>query len=399
MQAIILAGGLGTRLRSVVPDLPKPLAPIGDRPFLYFVINHIKKYGVQDIIISTGYRSKDIMDVCKDGSEFGVKIEYANEDLPLGTGGAIRHALPYVKDEIVLVLNGDTFFDIDIRTLERYHRKWNSRVTIALKYPSTRNRYGLVQIDQKYQVTAFRERQGPEEIEGYINGGIYLINRDMIKDIPQGNCSLEKDLLPNWVGEGIIYGLPFGGRFIDIGIPEDYWIASEQLPKWVNQAKSRALFLDRDGVINEDFGYVWRKEDVVLIPRILELIRRANHLGWKVVVVTNQAGVARGYYREEDVQALHRWMHRELMRSGVHVDAYYYCPHHPEGTVKEYQTCCLCRKPFPGMILRASEELNICLQRSRMIGDKKTDLIHIPYLKSNILSMRCKDVSLFETNI
>jgi D,D-heptose 1,7-bisphosphate phosphatase len=384
MQALILAGGLGTRLRSVIWDRPKVLAPIGGKNFLWYLIQHLKKNGIVDIILAVGYLAEKIEEVLGDGSGLGLRIQYAREVEPLGTGGAIRNALPLITDEDILVLNGDTFFDIQYKTLRQWHRVWNAGVTIALKSLMSDTRYGIIRLAEDYRIRGYQEKQSFGDQSTYISGGVYQIQRELIASIPV-HCSLEYDLLPSWVQQGIVHGIPFGGKFIDIGVPEDYYRACAMLETWSEAVKHRALFLDRDGVIHEDLGHLYRSEDIRFIGSTLRLIQKANASGRKVIVVTNQAGVAKGYYQEKDVQRLHRWIARELRQQGVVIDAFFYCPHHPEGIIEEYRQVCNCRKPLPGLILRAADEWDICLEQSVMIGDQETDRIRLPYLKAIIL--------------
>ena len=386
MQAVVLAGGRGARLSEAVPDRPKSLAPIGDRPFLLYLLEHLKSYGVDEAILAVGYRAEQIEEAFGDGSGLGISLRYARETSPLGTGGALRNALPLIRDDDLLVVNGDTFFDLNYGTLKKFHRAWGAWATVALKYRPAVSRYGLTELGPDYRVAAFREKPG-DDGGGYVNGGVYLLRRQMLETFPEGYRSLEREILPQWVRRGTVFGLPFGGKFIDIGVPEDYRLACDKLPGWVESPKYRGLFLDRDGVIIEDSGYVYRKEDVRFNERVVRVIRSANRLGWKVIVVTNQAGVARGLYSEDDVRRLHQWLGEALKKKDAHIEAFYYCPHHPEGTVNGYRKACLCRKPSPGMVLTAADEIGIELEKSRMIGDKGTDLIRLPYLKSRILQL------------
>lgn len=426
MQALILAGGLGTRLREVVGDRPKVLAPVGGRPFLVYLLDQLRRYGIIDIILSVGYQAERVMEVVGDGSGLGVQVRYAREESLLGTGGALRNALSLMEGDDILVLNGDSYFDLNFDLLTQYHRLWDAGVTIALKYRSEMSRYGMVELASSqaltlisrsrealtpdpspkgrgeqsvdvrskkfYRVAGFREKPEAVMVDGYINGGAYLIRRERIAGIPEGISSLEKEILSGWVDRGDVYGLPWGGRFIDIGVPEDYRRACAELEGWVKKPKVGALFLDRDGVINEDLGYVWRKEEVRLICRTIEMIRQANLDGVKAIVLTNQAGVARGYYSEEDVRALHEWLGEELAKRDARVDGWIYCPHHPEGTVAEYRRSCLCRKPLPGMVLQAAEAWGIAVERSRMVGDKESDRIRLPYLESEISSSSSRSI-------
>ncbi|HEX2953595.1 MAG TPA: HAD-IIIA family hydrolase [Bacillota bacterium] len=398
MQALILAGGMGTRLRSILPDLPKPLAPIGTKPFLLYILEQLKKYGIKEVIISVCYKADRIREVIGDGADIGLHVQYAIEEKPLGTGGALWNALPLFQEDSILVINGDTYFDINYQILKKYHGLWKAELTLALKYRENISRYGIVCLSRPsphaednnhspewgglYRVTLFHERPQADEVFGYINGGVYLINKDVVECLPRAPLSAERDIIPNLITHGVVYGLPMGGRFIDIGIPEDYRFAGENMQVWVRNTKYISLFLDRDGVINEDIGYLCRSKDVRFIPLTIEKIRLANRLGWKVCVVSNQAGVARGYYQEEDIRLLHQWMSETLEKLDAHIDRFYYCPHHSQGSIAAYKKSCLCRKPEPGLFLKAAEELDLILEKSVMVGDQPTDLIRLPYLTS-----------------
>ncbi len=214
MQAIVLAGGLGTRLRSVVQDLPKPMAPINGKPFLAFALEYLKKQGITEIILSVSYKYELIQEYFKD--EFhGMKIYYNIEKELLGTGGAIKDALKFVKNE-VYVVNGDTFFDIDLKKLVLN----GSKICIALKQMQNFDRYGTVNVDEQGIVTSFEEKVFKKQ--GLINGGIYLLKKDIFNEFSlEKKFSFEEFLQENYKLLKIQTQI-FDDYFIDIGIPEDY---------------------------------------------------------------------------------------------------------------------------------------------------------------------------------
>ncbi|EAL1943063.1 D-glycero-D-manno-heptose 1-phosphate guanosyltransferase [Campylobacter coli] len=214
MQAIVLAGGLGTRLRSVVQNLPKPMAPINGKPFLAFILEYLKKQGITEIILSVSYKYELIQEYCKD--EFhGMKIHYNIEKELLGTGGAIKDALKLVKNE-VYVVNGDTFFDIDLKKLVLN----GSKICIALKQMQNFDRYGTVNVDEQGIVTSFEEKVFKKQ--GLINGGIYLLKKDIFDNFDlEKKFSFEKFLQENFELLKIQTQI-FNDYFIDIGVPQDY---------------------------------------------------------------------------------------------------------------------------------------------------------------------------------
>lgn len=221
-EAIILAGGFGTRLQAVVNDVPKPMAPINRIPFLNYVFDYLKFYKIQHVVLSTGYLSEKIVEFYKD--EFkGIKISYAKEETPLGTGGGIRNAMTKCKTDDVLVLNGDSFFDVDIKVHYRNHIFKQADCTLALRKVNNAARYGTIQLGRLNRITAFKEKDN-KEIEGLINGGVYILNRAIYlnKTETDSAFSIEKDFYEKKIKELNIFGFEYNGYFIDIGIPEDY---------------------------------------------------------------------------------------------------------------------------------------------------------------------------------
>lgn len=227
MKAIILAGGKGTRLQSVVSELPKPMAMVGGKPFLEILLKQLQKNSIRDVILSVGYKRDVIIDFF--GTEYeGVNIEYCIETVPLGTGGAVKKAIEESCEERYFVINGDTFFDIDFDLLKETHEKRRDDITIATKRMYNSDRYGSVEVDSRGRIHSFKEKCFYEE--SVINAGIYIVNRDVIvKDSQGGSFSLEKDVFEKRVQEIKIGSCLFEDYFIDIGVPEDYYKAQEEL--------------------------------------------------------------------------------------------------------------------------------------------------------------------------
>lgn len=361
-QAVILAGGRGTRLGNLTQTTPKPAISVGGVPFLHHLIWNLARHGVRDIILSTGYLHDRLREVLGDEA-FGAHLSYVREDVPLGTGGGLRNCLDAL-DERFLVLNGDSIFDINYLdlTLEQ------TRAALALRRVPDTARYGRVD-HTAGRVTAFREKG--KAGAGAINGGIYFLTREVVASLPEGASSLEQDLFPVLAEHGELACREYSGFFIDIGVPEDLARAQTAIPAW---RRKPALFLDRDGVLNVNHGYVHKPVDLTWCPGAREAVKAANDAGWLVVVITNQAGIGRGYYDEATFTAFMSYMQAELARTGAHLDAVYHCPHHPEGGKGEYLRHCDCRKPEPGMLLKAACDWDIPMERSVLVGDSPSDL-------------------------
>jgi len=233
VEAIILAGGLGTRLRKMVPDVPKSMALINGKPFLEYQLNYLKNAGIDKIVLSIGYKGAIIQNYFKDSFN-GMEIRYAVEKKPLGTGGGVKNALKSVNSDDVLVLNGDTMFNIDLSKVFVFQQHTKPDLIIALRYVTNVNRYGSVEIDDDLRIIDFIEKNSREGF-GYINGGIYLINRKFFASLHLPDVfSLEKDCFEKVFLTHDLYGFPCEGYFLDIGIPEDYQKAQDEFKRFEN---------------------------------------------------------------------------------------------------------------------------------------------------------------------
>lgn len=212
---------MGTRLRSVLSDKPKPLAPIGDISFLELLVLQLRSQGLRHLVMCTGFQASQIQQECGDGSKWNVAIEYSEEAHPLGTAGAIKFAEKFLSEAPEFaVMNGDSFLELDLRKLIRFHREHGGWASIAASKVTDAARYGTLRLDENNRVVRFSEKRGVPE-PGIINGGVYIFNRDVLQHIPDGPSSLEKDVLPELLSHGV-FALEQSGMFIDIGTPEDY---------------------------------------------------------------------------------------------------------------------------------------------------------------------------------
>lgn len=362
-EAIILAGGFGTRLAHIVSDVPKPMAPVCGRPFLRFILDDLQKKGIERVVLAVGYKQDVIRDYF--GASYrGMEILYSAENEPLLTGGAIKQAMGLCREEQVLVVNGDTYFDVELPTLERAAKDHPGSIVLAAKRMYDFDRYGTLRLSGD-RVTEFCEKAPCRD--GLINGGVYVLPAEIFNEIGLSKFSFETQVLEPLAQTGRVFAVENSGYFIDIGVPEDYAAAQETLKDLARPNK--AAFFDRDGTINVDVHYLHRPEDLRFIDGMPQFIKKWNDWGYKVIVVTNQAGIARGYYTEEDMRALHRYMNERLAEYGAHIDAFYFCPHHPDFTGP-----CHCRKPEPGMIEAAIREFDLDPAQCILFGDQPWDV-------------------------
>nr|WP_272904254.1 HAD-IIIA family hydrolase [Xanthobacter agilis] len=369
-QCVILLGGLGTRLGALTADTPKPLLPVGDIPFVEVLIAEARRRGFTRFLLLAGHRAEvvaDYIDRTDVRGRFDARVEICVEPTPLGTGGALVNALPRLE-ETFLLLNGDTWFDFNWLDLAAQTLAHDSDVGMSLRLVEKPDRYETIVLEGA-RIAAFRPR-GAGLDTALINGGVYVMRRRAIETLACPS-SVESDLLPRLVAEGKATGIAYPGFFIDIGIPETYADAQVSVPA---RRRRPAVFLDRDGVLNVDTGYPHRPEDITWVPGAKAAVKRFNDIGFYTFVVTNQAGVARGYYAEADIAALHAWMGEELRAVGASIDDWRYCPFHPEGSVARYTGAHPWRKPAPGMLLDLLAHWPVDVKESLLIGDKASDL-------------------------
>lgn len=386
MVTVIMAGGKGTRISSLVSDIPKPMIKINDKPVLEYEIECLRRQGFKDIIITVSHLGQIIMDYFGDGSKFGVRIEYYFEKEPLGNAGALFR----IKDklsEVFLLLNADAIFDVDFNRMIKYHREKDALVTLFTHPNSHPYDSGLIITDKDDRVIKWltKEDERPKWYKNRVNAGIHVINRKVLDvNIDTPKIDLDRQILKPLSGSGkmVVYDSPEYVK--DMGTPERYFKVVEDFKNGIVESrnlskKQKAIFLDRDGTLNKYVGFLTDIDELQLIDGVTEAIKKINDSQYLAIVITNQPVVARGEVSFDELDEIHNKLETLLGKDGAYLDAIYYCPHHPhsgyEGEVKELKFDCECRKPKPGLILQAAKDFNIDLSNSFMIGDSESDVL------------------------
>jgi D-glycero-D-manno-heptose 1,7-bisphosphate phosphatase len=366
-QGVILVGGLGTRLGALTQTTPKPMIEVAGRPFVEHVIAHLARFGLEEILLLAGYRGEAFAVAYAGREMFGASLSVLVEPEPLGTGGALRFASDRLSQRFLLA-NGDTFFDADLGDLVG----GGDGHVILLRRIEDASRYGTVEVGDDGLVRSFREKVADATGPALINAGCYLLGRDQVLSlIERLPCSFETHVLPRLVADGALRAIVREGYFVDMGLPASLEGARVAL---LECRRKPVVFLDRDGVLNKDAGYTHRVEDLELVQGAAEAVGAINAAGCYAIVVSNQAGIARGYYPESAARAFNRALRERMMDLGARLDAVYFCPHHPQGTVAGLATVCECRKPKPGLLVAAAKDWPIDTSRSFLVGDMASDV-------------------------
>ena len=371
-EAIILAGGFGTRLRDAIPDLPKCMAPVNGRPFLFYVINYLRSQGIEKFIFSLGYKH-EVVEAYLQTELPTLDFQCLVEKEPLGTGGAILASCYKTSEKIVLVVNGDTLFKADIEKAFADHVKYDSDCTLLLKPMKNFDRYGVVDLNEDDSIKRFEEKKFYKS--GLINGGVYILNTEqfLAEELP-GKFSFEKDYLEKYFETRKIYGTVQDEYFIDIGIPEDYFRVQQELKQHPLELKDIdkewTLFLDRDGVINYEKkdDYIRNWQEFKFYEGTKDAFKIFAEKFGTIIVVSNQRGIGKGLMTEEDLLAIHQNMQQEIEDAGGCIDGIYYCT--------AIDSKAIYRKPNPGMAFSAKRDFpEIDLERSIIAGNKPSDML------------------------
>ena len=393
MKAVIMAGGKGTRISEIAKDIPKPMLPVEGIPVLEREISCLKNQGFTDIVLTVGHLGQIIMDYFGDGNKispvtgepFGVHIEYFFEWKPLGNAGALFEIYDQLSEEFLL-LNGDAIFDIDFLRFVDYHHRKGGLATLFTHPNSHPYDSGLIVADQNGAVVSWlnKEDNRPEYYQNRVNAGLHVISKKLLRKKPDTlRVDLDRQLLKPLSGTGSLFCYDSPEYVKDMGTPERYESVCHDYRKGIVRAKNmkfkqRAVFLDRDGTINRYVGFVRKPEELILLPEAARAIRYINESGYLAIVVTNQPVVARGEVSFNQLQEINNKLETLLGEEGAYLDGIFYCPHHPdkgfEGEIPELKIVCDCRKPKPGLLLKAAEEYNIDLSASVMIGDDERDM-------------------------
>lgn len=386
MKTVIMAGGKGTRISSIASDIPKPMIDIEGKPVLEREIECLRKQGFVDLLITINHFGQIIMDYFGNGNKFGVKIEYFNEEVPLGNAGALFK----LKDKLTkdfLLLNADHLFNVDFSRFISFHNKHQGLVTLFTHPNNHPYDSGLIIADKNHNVIKWltKEEKRPIWYRNRINAGLHIISPKLLmQEINTPEVDLDRQLLKPLAGSGRMFCYDSPEYIKDMGTPERYVAVCRDYRSNIIETKNlkqkqKAIFLDRDGTINKYVGFLRNIDDFELIHGVPEAIKRINASGYLAIVVTNQPVIARGEVNYKQLENIHNKMETLLGLEGAYIDAIYYCPHHPhhgfEGEIKELKFSCDCRKPKPGMLLKAAEDYNIDLHQSWMVGDKESDLL------------------------
>ena len=399
MKVVIMAGGKGTRISELFPDIPKPLIPIDGTPVLEREIISLRDQGFCDIIITVSYMADKIVDYFGNGKELGVNIDYYIEKEPLGNAGALYR----IKDKLTedfLLLNADAMFDVDFNRFVDFHKKQGGLVTLFTHPNSHPYDSGLIIADENGSVNEWltKEDERPQYYKNCVNAGLHVIssvvldmvdiNADLIGTVDDvtgkvTKIDLDLQILKPLAGTGKMFCYDSPEYVKDMGTPERYHSVSKDFKAGRVTAKNlkkkqKAVFLDRDGTINKYVGFLRNIDDFELIDGAAEAIRKINNSGYLAIVVTNQPVVARGEVSFKELNIIHNKMETLLGFENAYIDGVYFCPHHPhkgyEGEVKELKIDCECRKPKSGMLVKAAQDFNIDLSESWMVGDSENDV-------------------------
>ena len=397
-----MAGGRGTRISEMFPNIPKPLIPIENadgvkKPVLEWEICSLRDQGFTDLILTVSHMSEYIVEYFGDGSRLGVSIEYFVEKEPLGNAGALFKVRDKFREPFLL-LNADAVFDIDFNRFVDFHRSHDCLVTLFTHPNSHPYDSGVLIADENRVVQRWltKEDPRPQWYQNRVNAGLHVID-----PVALDMCGIDAEVVGKKVdgkmvkvdldrqilkplcdtGKVICYDSPEYVK--DMGTPERYEAVCRDFVNKVVEAKNlrhpqKAIFLDRDGTINKYIGFLRNIDDFELLSGVSEAIKRINSSGYLAIVVTNQPVIARGEVTVPELQEIHNKMETLLGLDGAYLDAIYYCPHHPHkgyaGEIPELKVDCECRKPKPGMLLKAANDLNVDLAQSWMIGDGENDI-------------------------
>jgi D,D-heptose 1,7-bisphosphate phosphatase len=363
LDLVILAGGLGKRISFITKKTPKPLIKFGKLSFLNHIINFYAKYNFNKIYILAGYKG-ELIKKKFDGKKINLTpIECIVEKKLKGTAGTLLQLKKYKIKNFILV-NGDSFFDIDLKKFIKNTKNYLIKMALVPNKIYKSNNL-LSRIDVQNKKVIFRNNSK------YMNGGIYLVNKKFIKLI-KNKKSLEEDYLKDLINKKKVQGMKFNNFFIDIGTKKNLHKSNIILPKLFFK---KAVFLDRDGVINYDYGYVHDNKNFILKKGVIKGLQYLTKKKINIFLITNQAGIAKNYYTEKQFLSFQKSINENFYNKNILINDIQYCPHHPIGKIKKYKIKCTCRKPNNKMILNIFKTHEINLKNSFMIGDKKIDQV------------------------
>ena len=387
MKAVILAGGKGSRLATRTKGLPKPLVPVDGKPLLAHQLELLARHGAEQVTLLCGYGAEQIRAFCGQGSPWGLELRCIEEERTLGTAGAVIAALSELPEEF-FVLYGDTMLNVDLARMFRAHAASGAAATLFLHPNEHPQDSDLVECDEHGRIQAIHGYPHPEGVllPNQVNAALYVLRRSALAGfaVPEAPLDFAKHVFPRMLEDGVhLQGYRSPEYIQDAGTPArldrvEADVRSGVVARGSLAVQRPAVFLDRDGTINQERSYIRRPEQLQLLPGAAEAVRRLRAAGYRIVVVTNQPVIARGECSIAELLRIHDHMEMELSREGAFLDGIYYCPHHPDkgfpGERAELKIECECRKPQGGMLRRAARELNLDLSASWLIGARTADI-------------------------
>ncbi len=385
VKAVILAGGKGTRMGEFTRETPKPMLSIAGEPILGHQVKWLKHYGITDIILLVNHLKEPIQQHFKEGAGYGVSITYFEEPAPLGTVGGIKEIEAQLTEDF-LVLYGDVMISMDLQRLLAFHKAKSSQCTLVLHPNDHPYDSDLVSLSDEARITRFypKPHKAGSYLPNMVNAGAYVFSPAVFPFLQKGvKADFGRDIFPRITSEIQMYGYNTAEYLKDMGTPERWKeveadVRSGKFERASYRYPQKAIFLDRDGVINEEISFISHPDDMRLYPFTAEAIKTINRSEYKAIVVTNQSVIARNKCTIEELKEIHNKMETELGQERAKLDALYYCPHHPDKGYpeerEEYKIDCECRKPKPGMLLDAVRDFNINLAASYIIGDNERDI-------------------------
>ena len=363
LDLVILAGGKGTRIKKYLHNKPKPMVKFNEIYFLQYLINIFSKYPINKIFILVGYKSDIIFKNFHNKTFNFTKVVCVKEKKLMGTGGALL-SLKKKKIKDFILINGDTVFDIDLADfIKSFKKKKLGSVALA---PNSKNinNYKLNNLEIKNNILCYKKNSK------LMNGGVYFFKRRILNLIPNKPCSLEEDVFPNIIKKKLLTGKIYKNFFLDIGTPKYFNVSAKRLKNYFSRP---AAFLDRDGVINHDSGYVYKKKDFRFRKGVIKGLKYLIKKKYYIFIVTNQAGIAKGIYNENEFKKLHLYLKRNLSKKNIYFNDVQYCPYHPKGKIKIYRKKSSLRKPGNQMVKNILKIWLVNKRKSFMIGDKNSD--------------------------
>lgn len=373
MQVVILCGGKGTRFGETCKFLPKPMLTLCGKPLLDYAVTTLSQQGFKDILFLTGHQGSAISEYFNSGKYHNITPKYVRETSPLGTAGCLKAAEDQLEDTFLLI-HGDHVFDIDLKCLLAFHKTCKSAITFVTHSNSHPHDSDLVEVDKFNRILTIHKKPQPKFLpcKNLVLDGIMVVEKKVLSLLPEGPSDLTKDLYCRALSKFACFSYQTSDYILDVGTPErmDRVEADIQRDE-IKRKKKVAVFLDRDGTINNAPNFVNAPDEVEIFQETCAALRLLRNAGYLLVVVTNQGGISLGYLTEKTLDKIHARLDSLLATKGCFIDRYYHCPHYES----DGNYICGCRKPGTLMMEQAAVDMNIDMSKSWVVGDRTCDIL------------------------